>query len=160
MNTKVVMEELKRLRKLRGLTIDDLAAKSGLSRSTIIRYEKGYSDKIPIENIEKICRCVDADLEKIMYMLSNFNNNTFTVHNKKNRLIDNKLNKENEIPNNIVIDDMYKLKNNIYYLDDNAAELAQELLERKDLRILLDASRKVSREDLEAIIKLVERLDK
>lgn len=47
-----------------------------------------------------------------------------------------------------------------YYLDDEAAALAEELKNRKDLRILLDASRKVSKEDLEFVIKLVEKLDK
>lgn len=47
-----------------------------------------------------------------------------------------------------------------YYLDDEAAILAEELKNRKDLRVLLDASRKVSKEDLEFVIKLVEKLEK
>ena len=45
-----------------------------------------------------------------------------------------------------------------YYLDKEAAEIAQEIYEDKDLRMLLDASRKVSKDDIQLVIDMVKRL--
>lgn len=42
-----------------------------------------------------------------------------------------------------------------YYLDPEAAELAQELHDNPDLRAMLDASRNVSPESLKTIIKMI-----
>ncbi len=46
----------------------------------------------------------------------------------------------------------------IYYLDPEAAEIAQELIDRPELKILFDASRKVSAEDLRFVQELVDRI--
>lgn len=40
---------------------------------------------------------------------------------------------------------------NKYYLNDETAQIAQEIFENKELRILFDASRKASPEDLKAL---------
>lgn len=45
-----------------------------------------------------------------------------------------------------------------HYLDDEAAELAQEVLDNKDLRALLDAGRKIKPEDLRMFVSMMERL--
>ncbi|QHI72869.1 helix-turn-helix domain-containing protein [Aminipila terrae] len=45
-----------------------------------------------------------------------------------------------------------------YYLDPEAAEIAQEIYEDKDLRMLFDASRKVSKSDIQLVIDMVKRL--
>jgi len=47
-----------------------------------------------------------------------------------------------------------------YYLDPEAAELAKEIANRKDLRILFDATRDISKEDMDVIIRMVEGLKK
>lgn len=47
-----------------------------------------------------------------------------------------------------------------YYLDPEAAELATEIYNRDDLRILFDATRKISKEDLQFVIRMVEGLKK
>lgn len=47
-----------------------------------------------------------------------------------------------------------------YYFDDEAAQMAQELFERKELRVLFDASRDVSKEDIEEVASLLEKLKK
>lgn len=44
-----------------------------------------------------------------------------------------------------------------YYLDPEAAKVAKELYERPELKILFDASRDVSKEDLLDVAKLVEK---
>ena len=48
----------------------------------------------------------------------------------------------------------------MYYLDPDAAEIAQEVQQRPELKILFDASRKVSANDLELVINMIDRLKK
>ncbi len=45
-----------------------------------------------------------------------------------------------------------------YYLDPEAAEMANELFHRPEMRILFDASRKLTKEDIEMITQLVEKM--
>lgn len=45
-----------------------------------------------------------------------------------------------------------------YYLDPEAAQLAQELYERPEMRVLFDASRNASKEDIEQVAALLEKL--
>ncbi len=47
-----------------------------------------------------------------------------------------------------------------YYLDPEAAEIANEIYNRKDLRMLFDTTRKISKEDLQFIVRMVEGLKK
>lgn len=49
---------------------------------------------------------------------------------------------------------------NDYYINEDTAELAQEIFENPDLKILLSASRKLKKEDLETLIKLVDSMKK
>ena len=49
---------------------------------------------------------------------------------------------------------------NHYYIDPEAAEIAQEVQSRPELKILFDASRKVSADDLELVISMIDRLKK
>ena len=48
----------------------------------------------------------------------------------------------------------------MYYLDPEAAEIAQEVQQRPELKILFDASCKVSADDLELVINMIDRLKK
>lgn len=47
-----------------------------------------------------------------------------------------------------------------YYLDPGAAQMAQELYDRPEMRVLFDASRKASKEDIEQVANLLEKLSK
>lgn len=47
-----------------------------------------------------------------------------------------------------------------YYLDPEAAMIAQELYERPELKVLFDASRKVSAEDLQIVQAMLDRMVK
>lgn len=59
----------------------------------------------------------------------------------------------------ITNDDLSDTENH-YYLDPEAAEIAQEVQQRPELKILFDASRKVSADDLELVINMIDRLKK
>lgn len=45
-----------------------------------------------------------------------------------------------------------------YYLNDESAEIAQEIFENPDLRILFDASRDISPEDMKFLIDMAKRM--
>lgn len=47
-----------------------------------------------------------------------------------------------------------------YYLDPEAAQIAQEVFERPQMKVLFDASRKVSVEDLDLVINMLDRMKK
>lgn len=55
-------------------------------------------------------------------------------------------------------DNVVSKSSNPYYLNDDVRELAQELFERHELRILFDATKKVKPEDIKFVQELVERL--
>ena len=45
-----------------------------------------------------------------------------------------------------------------YYLDPEAAKLAQELFTRPEMRVLFDASRNATKEDIEAVANILEKM--
>lgn len=47
-----------------------------------------------------------------------------------------------------------------YYLDPEAAEIAQEVYDRPELKVLFDASRNVSAEDLRFVVEMIDRMAK
>ena len=53
---------------------------------------------------------------------------------------------------------MYKRQDNIYYLDDDAREMAQFMYENPSYKVLFDASRKVKKEDIEFVKEMIDRL--
>lgn len=46
----------------------------------------------------------------------------------------------------------------MYYLDPEAAEIAQEVQSRPELKILFDATRKVSSDDLKFVVDMIDRM--
>lgn len=47
-----------------------------------------------------------------------------------------------------------------YYLDPEVAEMAQELHDRPEMQVMFDASRNLSKEDVEMVTSLIEKLSK
>ena len=45
-----------------------------------------------------------------------------------------------------------------YYTDPEVAELAQQLKDRPELKVLFDASRDISKEDIQFVIDMIERM--
>jgi transcriptional regulator with XRE-family HTH domain len=52
---------LRETRKLRGMTQDELIDRSGVSRSTILRWEKGTPGSINVEQVRQLCTTLDLD---------------------------------------------------------------------------------------------------
>lgn len=53
--------------------------------------------------------------------------------------------------------DEYESQNG-YYLDPEAAKIAQEVQSRPELKILFDATRKVSSDDLKFVVDMIDRM--
>lgn len=49
-------------------------------------------------------------------------------------------------------------EDSIYYLNDDAREMAQFMYENPDYKVLFDASRKVKKEDIEFVKEMIDRL--
>lgn len=59
-------ERIKLIRKEKKISADDLAAKIGVSRSTIFRYEKGDIEKVPADVLEGIATALNTTPEYLM----------------------------------------------------------------------------------------------
>lgn len=119
---------LKSLRTSMGLTQADLAKALKISRSTIGMYEKGAREP-DFETLETIADFFNVDIDYLMGRT-----------NKTTKVID---------PNG---------EDPSYYLDDETKRIAQEIYENPDLRILFDASRDATPEDLKFVIEMVKRM--
>lgn len=116
-------EALKKARKAKGLTQDDVAQALGTKNTTVSNWENGVS-RPDVDTLVSLCR---------LYGIS---------------------------PNDILEyynDDLLDAEQH-YYLDPEAAEIAQEVQQRPELKILFDASRKVSADDLKFVVDMIDRM--
>jgi len=54
--------------------------------------------------------------------------------------------------------DQVREDKSMYYLDKEAAEMAEEIHKNTDLKALFDASRKIKKEDMQLVIDMINRL--
>lgn len=59
-------ERIRARRKAIGLSADNLADAIGVSRSTVFRYENGFIEKMPIENLVPIARALRTTVGALM----------------------------------------------------------------------------------------------
>lgn len=59
-------ERIKLRRKELGLSADKLAEAIGVSRSTMFRYENGYIEKLPINNLVPLARALNTTVGYLM----------------------------------------------------------------------------------------------
>lgn len=59
-------ERIRQRRKEIGMSADTLAEKIGVSRSTVFRYENGFIEKLPINNLIPIARALNTTVGYLM----------------------------------------------------------------------------------------------
>ena len=59
-------ERIKEIRKQRGISVDTLAKKLGVSKTTIYRYEDSTIEKIPLQIFDKICEILNVSAAELM----------------------------------------------------------------------------------------------
>lgn len=151
---KIIGSMLREARIKSGLTLEQAGEKIGVIAKTIQRYETGER-KISIN--------------KLMELTSLFGiNYTSFMSEAKKRLMESGFSKagnsshanvEAADPTSDSINDQ-SVHSDLYYLDDEAREIAKQVYERPQLRMLFSASKNVSAEDLETVIALVRRMKK
>lgn len=126
-----------------GFTLEQAGEKIGVIAKTIQRYETGERK---------------VSLDKLMELTALFGTDyTSFVAAAKRRLkesVSDSDDSEFSEPINT------NSQQDVYYLDDEAREIAQQVYERPELRMLFSASKNVSAEDLTAVIALVNRMKK
>lgn len=68
-------EKIKELRKQKGLSVEEVADKLGVSVSTQYRYENASITKIPIDVIDKLCKILDTTTGELMGTSSSSDSN-------------------------------------------------------------------------------------
>lgn len=120
-------ERIKYLRNKLGLSQVEFADKIGISKQSLYKYENNIITNIPSDKIEAI-----AHLCKVSpsYLMGWEDDNDYFES------------QESEIP---------------YYLNDDAREMAQFMFENPEYKVLFDASRKVSKDDIDMVKTIMDK---
>lgn len=130
MTNEEIGNRIKSERESQGMTLKDVADKIGVATSTIQRYEAGAIQKIKLPVIEAIAKNLGV-------------NPAWLVGKSDDKHLPNNRQHEGDP---------------VYYLDEETRKLAQEIYEDSDLRILMDASRHLEKEDIDFVVEMVKKL--
>lgn len=133
---KIIGSMLREARLKSGFTLEQAGEKIGVIAKTIQRYETGER-KINLNKLMELTTLFGVDY-------------TSFINVAKKRLSEGNDFEETAADHT----------SEGYYLDEEVAEIAQEVYERPELRMLFSASRNVSAEDLKAVIAIVDRMKK
>ena len=126
-----------------GFTLEQAGEKIGVIAKTIQRYETGER-KISLDKLMELTALFGTDY-------------TSFVAAAKRRLKESVSDSDDSQFSEPINTNSQQ---DVYYLDDEAREIAQQVYERPERRMLFSASKNVSAEDLTAVIALVNRMKK
>ena len=66
MDTAIIAEKLKQRRSALGISYQELAEKTGISKSTIQRYETGNIKSIPVEKLDALAKGLETTVEQLI----------------------------------------------------------------------------------------------
>ena len=121
-------ERIKYLRNKLGLSQVDFADKIGVSKQTLYKYENNIITNIPSDKVEAIANLCKVSPSHLMGWDEDD--------------IDTQSSNIEEIP---------------YYLNDDAREMAQFMFENPEYKVLFDASRKVSKDDIDVVKAIMDK---
>lgn len=130
MNREVLLMDLI---KKTGLSVKSFAVKAGVPYSTLrSMLERGIGGA-SIDNVMKICHALNLTVDEFDAM-SRYTGSPNHSSNMVN---------EDSAP---------------FYINEDARALSQEIFNNPDLKILFDASRKLTTDDIKAVVEIVNRL--
>lgn len=135
-----IVQRIKERRSELGLSFQDLSDRTGMSKSTLQRYETGYIKNIPLDKLKVLAKALEVSPEYIM----GWTPWEDVIKKSAYKAYDEKIDALNE-------------GLEPYYLDPEAAEAAKEMYERPELKVLFDASRNVTKEDILDVAKILEK---
>lgn len=128
-----MIEKLDYLMAQRKMNKNILSKETGIPYTTIDGYYKRGTDNIKLSNLKKISEFFNVTLDYLVdddISVFDVQNSECTVHEKTET----------------------------YYVNEDAAEYAQEIANNNDLKMLFDASRNVSKEDLQFVVEMIKKL--
>lgn len=135
---KIIGSMLRDARLKCGFTLEHAGEKAGVTAKTIQRYEMGQR-KISIEKLMELTSLFGVDYtsfiasaKKCLAGHDNYSDAAESSHQAEEG----------------------------YYLDEEVVQIAQQVYERPELRMLFSASKNVSPEDIKAVIAIVDRMKK
>jgi len=108
-----------------------------------------------VEYVREICRQKGITIRKLELDLG-FSNGY--LNPKKTKKIPYDKAKQISDYLHVDINPVLGLPENTYYLDPDVAQMAQEIHDNEDLKILFDATRDATKEDLQIVIDIAKRL--
>lgn len=133
-----VGQKINKLRTSRGMTLEELGNKIGVSKSTIKKWEDGKIENMRRDKIQKLADVFDIPPT---YFLDRYDEivqlNDYTIALEPNGPIYGRV---DGVP---------------YYTEKTAEEYAQKLLENKDLRMLFDAAKDAKAEDIKTVYTML-----
>ncbi|WP_054674027.1 helix-turn-helix domain-containing protein [Veillonella denticariosi] len=126
--TERIHERIKRLRKQNNLSVDEIIKKLNISRATYYRYESNEIEKLPLTILEPLANILNTTPA---YLMGWENPHQSTLNTNSNQT-------------------------DSYYLDAEAAEYAEMLRTRPEMRMLFSASRGISKEEMQEAVNYIE----
>lgn len=130
----LIGQKIRYLRKASGLTQTELGERINKSGQVVSNWERGYTNDILSRDIEKLASALNVDASLLV---------------------------TDELSTKLLGDKPFgetASVQQVYYHDPETARLAQEAHDNPDLKILFDASRKLSPKDLKTVTALVKSL--
>ena len=144
-----VKDILKNRRIEKHLTLEEVGRMVGVSAATISRWESGEISNMKRDKIVNLANALDLSPSVIMgwedeYKYDEPYANAYMVSEESIKYND----RSNE-----------NSENYNYYLNEDAREMAQFLFDNPDYKVLFDASRKVKKEDIEKVKRMIDLMN-
>ena len=169
-------ERIKKLRLNLGYSQVELSEILGISKQLLYKYEKGIITNIPSDKVELLADALDTtpsylmgwtddpyDYEKDvdarlaecygpqwLFLLEQCNYDTEEAYKRYVAF------KEAETKDALA--EKHSADESAYYLDDDAKDLAEFMFNNPEYKVLFDASRNVSKEDIEFVKQMIDRM--
>lgn len=137
---------IKKWREFRNLKQAELAEMIGVSDKTVSSWEINRTEP-KMGMVEKICTALNCKKTDII--------GEDIVEETDNRYFNISMGKSNSLPRLLAYQEAM---NDVYYLDEDARNLAQFMFENPEYKVLFDASRKVKKEDIEFVKQMIDRV--
>jgi len=139
-------EKIKFHREKLHMTLEELGNKVGVGKSTVRKWENGMIANMRRDKISKIASALNVSPGYLMGWTDIPDRNVVDLTGVIEAVTNSamKAMERGEIPS--------------YYDDDETAEIAQELYENEDMRLLFDAAKDSKPEDLKMAADLLKRL--
>ncbi|MEA4835155.1 MAG: helix-turn-helix transcriptional regulator [Anaeromusa sp.] len=159
-----IHERIKNRRVECGLSVEEVAQSLGVSRATIYRYESSEIKNMGVDKLEPLAAVLNTTPKYLMGWTddpTDYDNDDLIAEVDKPNLEHFESDVKRALAFKKAVDgDIENEERPSYYLDPEVAEMANELHKNPEMRILFDASKKLTKDDLRFVTEMVNRIRK